>query len=147
MAAELTDKVAVITGGSRGIGRVTALALAEAGAQVVVNYARSSTAADEVVAAITAAGGSAIAVQADVSDVAQAESLIKAATDQWGRVDVLVNNAGITRDTLLLRMKPEDWQAVINLNLLGSFTALAPLASSCSNSAPGALSMLRRWPD
>jgi len=121
MAAELTDKVAVITGGSRGIGRATALALAEAGAQVVVNYARSSTAADEVVAAITAAGGSAIAVQADVSDVAQAESLIKAATDQWGRVDVLVNNAGITRDTLLLRMKPEDWQAVINLNLSGVF--------------------------
>ena len=121
MAAELTDKVAVITGGSRGIGRATALALAEAGAQVVVNYARSSTAADEVVAAITVAGGSAIAVQADVSDVAQAESLIKAATDQWGRVDVLVNNAGITRDTLLLRMKPEDWQAVINLNLSGVF--------------------------
>ena len=121
MAAELTDKVAVITGGSRGIGRATALALAEAGAQVVVNYARSSTAADEVVAAIPVAGGSAIAVQADVSDVAQAESLIKAATDQWGRVDVLVNNAGITRDTLLLRMKPEDWQAVINLNLSGVF--------------------------
>jgi len=121
MAAELTDKVAVVTGGSRGIGRATALALAGAGAHVVVNYARSSTAADAVVAEITGAGGSAIAVQADVSEVAQAESLIKAATDQWGRVDVLVNNAGITRDTLLLRMKPEDWQAVINLNLSGVF--------------------------
>lgn len=121
MAAELTDKVAVVTGGSRGIGRATALALAAAGAHVVVNYARSSTAADEVVAAIADAGGSAIAVQADVSDAAQAESLIKAATDKWGRVDVLVNNAGITRDTLLLRMKPEDWQAVIDLNLSGVF--------------------------
>ena len=121
MAGELTDKVAVVTGGSRGIGRATALALAAAGAQVVVNYARSSTAADEVVAAITETGGSAIAVQADVSDPDQAETLIKAATEKWGRVDVLVNNAGITRDTLLLRMKPADWQAVINLNLTGVF--------------------------
>lgn len=121
MAAELTDQVAVVTGGSRGIGRATALALAAVGAQVVVNYARSSTAADEVVAAIAAMGGQAIAVQADVSDATQAENLIKAATEKWGRVDVLVNNAGITRDTLLLRMKPEDWQAVINLNLSGVF--------------------------
>ena len=121
MAGQLTDKVAVVTGGSRGIGRATALALADAGAQVVVNYARSSTAADEVVAAIAELGGSAIAVQADVSNPDQAETLIKAATDKWGRVDVLVNNAGITRDTLLLRMKPEDWQAVIDLNLSGVF--------------------------
>jgi len=121
MAGQLTDKVAVVTGGSRGIGRATALALADAGASVVVNYARSSTAADDVVAAIAAQGGSAIAVQADVSDPAQAETLIKAATEKWGRVDVLVNNAGITRDTLLLRMKPEDWQAVIDLNLSGVF--------------------------
>ena len=121
MAGELTDKVAVVTGGSRGIGRATAFALAAAGAQVVVNYARSSAAADAVVAAIRETGGSAIAVQADVSDAAQAEILIKAATEKWGRVDVLVNNAGITRDTLLLRMKPEDWQAVIDLNLSGVF--------------------------
>ncbi|MEM6716035.1 MAG: 3-oxoacyl-[acyl-carrier-protein] reductase [Cyanobacteria bacterium P01_C01_bin.147] len=121
MAGELTDKVAVVTGGSRGIGRATAVALAAAGAQVVVNYARSSAAADAVVAAIRETGGSAIAVQADVSDAAQAEILIKAATEKWGRVDVLVNNAGITRDTLLLRMKPEDWQAVIDLNLSGVF--------------------------
>ena len=121
MAGELTDKVAVVTGGSRGIGRATALALAAAGAQVEVNYARSSAAADAVVAAIRETGGSAIAVQADVSDAAQAEILIKAATEKWGRVDVLVNNAGITRDTLLLRMKPEDWQAVIDLNLSGVF--------------------------
>ncbi|MGF1460086.1 MAG: 3-oxoacyl-[acyl-carrier-protein] reductase [Leptolyngbyaceae cyanobacterium] len=121
MAAALTDKVAVITGGSRGIGRATALALAHAGAYVVVNYARSSRAADEVVAEIERDGGQAIAVQADVSEMEQAEALIKAAMDKWGRVDVLVNNAGITRDTLLLRMKPEDWQAVIDLNLSGVF--------------------------
>ena len=121
MAGPLTDKVAVVTGGSRGIGRATALALAGAGANTVVNYARSSTAADEVVATITENGGNAIAVKADVSDPEQAETLIKAATEKWGRVDVLVNNAGITRDTLLLRMKPEDWQAVIDLNLSGVF--------------------------
>jgi 3-oxoacyl-[acyl-carrier protein] reductase len=88
---------------------------------VVVNYARSSTAADEVVSQITAAGGSAIALQADVSQADQVDALVKATMDKWGQVDVLVNNAGITRDTLLLRMKPEDWQAVIDLNLTGVF--------------------------
>jgi 3-oxoacyl-[acyl-carrier protein] reductase len=121
MAARLADKVAVVTGASRGIGRATALALAAEGASVVVNYARSSAAADEVVAAITENGGSAIALQADVADADQVDALVKATMDKWGRVDVLVNNAGITRDTLLLRMKPEDWQAVIDLNLTGVF--------------------------
>lgn len=121
MAARLADKVAVVTGASRGIGRATALALAAEGASVVVNYARSSAAADEVVAAITENGGSAIALQADVADADQVDALIKATMDKWGRVDVLVNNAGITRDTLLLRMKPEDWQVVIDLNLTGVF--------------------------
>lgn len=121
MAAGLADKVALITGASRGIGRAAATALAAEGAQVVVNYARSSAAADEVVAQITGDGGSAIALQADVSEADQVESLVKATMEKWGRVDVLVNNAGITRDTLLLRMKPEDWQAVINLNLTGVF--------------------------
>ncbi len=119
--ATLAGQVAVVTGASRGIGRATAIALGAVGAQVVVNYARSSTAADEVVAEITAAGGSAIALQGDVSDPAQVDALIQATLDQWGRIDVLVNNAGITRDTLLLRMKLEDWQAVINLNLTGVF--------------------------
>ncbi|MEM9001931.1 MAG: 3-oxoacyl-[acyl-carrier-protein] reductase [Cyanobacteria bacterium P01_F01_bin.86] len=120
-AAELKEKVAIVTGASRGIGRSVALALAAEGAHVVVNYARSSAAADEVVAQIIGDGGSAIALQADVSDAEQVDALIKATMDKWGRVDVLVNNAGITRDTLLLRMKPEDWQAVINLNLTGVF--------------------------
>ncbi|MEL6384937.1 MAG: 3-oxoacyl-[acyl-carrier-protein] reductase [Cyanobacteria bacterium J06626_18] len=119
--AALNEKVAIVTGASRGIGRSVALALATEGAHVVVNYARSSTAADEVVAQITDMGASAIALQADVSDADQVEALIKATLDKWTRVDVLVNNAGITRDTLLLRMKPEDWQAVINLNLTGVF--------------------------
>lgn len=117
----LTDRVAIITGASRGIGRAIALALAAEGANVVVNYASSSAAADEVVKAITDGGGSAIALQADVSKLEQVDALLKETLDKFGRVDVLVNNAGITRDTLLLRMKPEDWQAVIDLNLTGVF--------------------------
>ncbi len=120
-ASGLVGKVAIVTGASRGIGRAAALALAAEGAQVVVNYARSSGAADAVVAEIVAAGGSAIALQADVSDAEQVEALIKATLEKWEHIDVLVNNAGITRDTLLLRMKLEDWQAVIDLNLTGVF--------------------------
>lgn len=117
----LRERVAIITGASRGIGRATALALAAEGANVVVNYASSSAAADEVVKAITDAGGNAIALQADVSKLDQVDTLINDTVEKFGRVDVLVNNAGITRDTLLLRMKPDDWQAVIDLNLTGVF--------------------------
>lgn len=117
----LRDKVAIVTGASRGIGRAIAIALAHSGANVVVNYASSGEAAEQVVAEITAAGGNAIALQADVSKADQVESLLNAALEKWNSVDVLVNNAGITRDTLLLRMKPEDWQAVIDLNLTGVF--------------------------
>ncbi|MBD0346676.1 MAG: SDR family NAD(P)-dependent oxidoreductase, partial [Coleofasciculus sp. Co-bin14] len=119
--ARLQDRVAIVTGASRGIGRAVALALAAEGAQVVVNYASSSTAAQEVVAAITDAGGSAIAIQADVSKSEQVDTLMEETLKTYSRIDVLVNNAGITRDTLLLRMKPEDWQAVIDLNLTGVF--------------------------
>jgi 3-oxoacyl-[acyl-carrier protein] reductase len=117
----LKDQVAIVTGASRGIGRAIALALAAEGANVAVNYASSSKAADEVVAEITGMGGGAIALQADVSQADQVDALVNAVMEKWGRVDVLVNNAGITRDTLLLRMKPEDWQAVIDLNLTGVF--------------------------
>jgi 3-oxoacyl-[acyl-carrier protein] reductase len=124
----LAGQVAVVTGASRGIGRAVAIALAVAGAQVVVNYARSSTAADEVVAEIVTAGGSAVAIQADVSQADQVDGLINGTLKQFGRVDVLVNNAGITRDTLLLRMKLEDWQAVIDLNLTGVFLCTRAVA-------------------
>jgi 3-oxoacyl-[acyl-carrier protein] reductase len=117
----LKDKVALVTGASRGIGRAIALALAGEGAAVVINYASSSQAAEQVVAEISAAGGQAIAVAGDVSKADQVEALVQAAMDKWGRLDILVNNAGITRDTLLLRMNPEDWQAVIDLNLTGVF--------------------------
>ncbi|MEL6814250.1 MAG: 3-oxoacyl-[acyl-carrier-protein] reductase [Cyanobacteria bacterium J06598_3] len=121
MAGALADKVAIITGSSRGIGKAAAMAIAAEGAKIVVNYANSSGAADEVVAAIKAGGGEAIALQADVSKADQVDAMIKATMDAFGRIDVLVNNAGITRDTLLLRMKPADWQAVIDLNLTGVF--------------------------
>jgi 3-oxoacyl-[acyl-carrier protein] reductase len=117
----LAGKVAVVTGASRGIGKAIALALASEGAKVAVNYASSSSAADTLVQEIQAIGSEAIAVPADVSKPEQVDSLIKTATDRWGHIDILVNNAGITKDTLLLRMKLEDWQAVIDLNLTGVF--------------------------
>ncbi len=121
LALRLRDQVALITGASRGIGRAVALALAAEGAKIVVNYANSSQAAEAVVAEIEAMGERAIALQADVSKPEQVDVLINAVMEKWGRVDVLVNNAGIARDTLLLRMKLEDWQAVIDLNLTGVF--------------------------
>jgi 3-oxoacyl-[acyl-carrier protein] reductase len=121
MQKQLQERVAIVTGASRGIGRAVALALAEQGAKVVVNYASSSTAADEVVKAISEMGENAIALQADVSKADQVDKLIEQTQEKFGRIDILVNNAGITRDTLLLRMKPEDWQAVIDLNLTGVF--------------------------
>jgi 3-oxoacyl-[acyl-carrier protein] reductase len=117
----LRGQVAIITGASRGIGRAIALELSKYGAKIVVNYAASSSAADVVVDTITQAGGDAIALQADVSKVEEVEALVNAVMEKFSRVDIFVNNAGITRDTLLLRMKPEDWQAVIDLNLTGVF--------------------------
>jgi 3-oxoacyl-[acyl-carrier protein] reductase len=114
-------QVALVTGASRGIGAAIALSLATEGASIVVNYASSSSAADNVVAEITSAGGDAIALQADVSKSDQVDALIEATMAKYNRIDILVNNAGITRDTLLLRMKLEDWQAVIDLNLTGVF--------------------------
>ena len=130
MTGAMQDQVAIITGSSRGIGKAAALALAAEGASVVVNYARSSTAADEVVAEITGAGGNAIALQADVSQADQVDALIKGTLEKFSRIDVLVNNAGITRDTLFLRMKPADWQAVIDLNLTGVFLCTRAVAKT-----------------
>ncbi len=118
---ELEGKVALVTGASRGIGRAIALELAAQGARVVVNYHKSAEAAREVVAAIEAAGGQAQAIQADVSDHEQAQALIKAVLEAYGRLDILVNNAGLTRDTLLMTMKEEDWDIVLNTNLKSVF--------------------------
>jgi 3-oxoacyl-[acyl-carrier protein] reductase len=117
----LQGKVAIVTGASRGIGRAIALELSKQGATVVINYAASSAAADAVVDTIVQSGGNAIALQADVSKTEEVDALINAVMEKFSRLDILVNNAGITRDTLLLRMKLEDWQAVIDLNLTGVF--------------------------
>ncbi|XFA72056.1 3-oxoacyl-[acyl-carrier-protein] reductase [Thermosynechococcaceae cyanobacterium Okahandja] len=113
--------VAIVTGASRGIGRAIALELAQQGASVVINYARSADAALDVVNTIQQQGGQAVAIAADVSVPQEVDTLVAKTLETYGRVDVLVNNAGITRDTLLLRMSLEDWQAVINLNLTGVF--------------------------
>ena len=120
-SAPLAGQTALVTGASRGIGRAVALELASAGATVAVNYASSATAAEEVVAQIIATGGSAYALKADVSQEEQVEQLMGTVLERSGSLDVLVNNAGITRDGLLMRMKTDDWQAVLDLNLSGVF--------------------------
>ncbi|XP_051122294.1 3-oxoacyl-[acyl-carrier-protein] reductase 4-like isoform X2 [Andrographis paniculata] len=113
--------VVVISGASRGIGKAIALTMGKAGCKVLVNFARSSKDAEEVGKEIEASGGQALLFGADVSKEAEVESMIKAVVDRWGRIDVLINNAGITRDRLLMKMKLSQWQEVINLNLTGVF--------------------------
>jgi len=120
-ASSLENKVALITGGSRGIGRAVALELAARGAAVVVNYNKSPEAAEDVVKKIQEAGGRAVAFQADVSDIKQAEALVKFAVATFGDLSILVNNAGITRDTLIMMMSEADWDAVITTNLKSTF--------------------------
>ena len=114
-------KVALVTGASRGIGRAIALALAAEGADVAVNYAGSEAAAKEVAAEIEAMGRKAFVIQADIASTEASTAMVDAVVKEFGRVDVLVNNAGITRDGLLMRMKEEDWDAVITTNLKGVF--------------------------
>jgi 3-oxoacyl-[acyl-carrier protein] reductase len=132
----LKEKVAIVTGASRGIGCGVALALAGQGARVVVS-ARSAAGVDEVVSAIKAAGGEALGVAADVALAADADRLIGAAVDAFGRIDILVNNAGITRDGLLLRMKDEDWDAVLDTNLKGAFLCTRAVAKVMSKQRYG----------
>lgn len=114
---QLQDRVAVVTGASRGIGRGIAIELARRGATVIVNYNNSEAEALAVANEILSNGGAATAVKADVSDEAQVSELIKAATDAYDKIDILVNNAGTTRDNLIMMMKPEDFDTVINTNL------------------------------
>ncbi|WP_404450040.1 3-oxoacyl-[acyl-carrier-protein] reductase [Sutcliffiella horikoshii] len=119
----LKGKTAVVTGASRGIGRAVALELAEHGAKVVVNYSGSEAKAYEVVETIKEMGGEAIAVRCNVGDIEDVQAMMKEAITQFGTIDILVNNAGITRDNLLMRMKEDEWDDVININLKGVFNA------------------------
>ncbi|WP_232276702.1 3-oxoacyl-[acyl-carrier-protein] reductase [Paenibacillus sp. 481] len=122
--SNLEGKVALVTGASRGIGRAIALELANAGANVVVNYAGSEAAAAEVVAEITAGGRQALAVKANIGKVDEMDQLVKTTLEHFGRIDILVNNAGITRDNLIMRMKEEEFDQVIETNLKGVFNGV-----------------------
>ena len=118
---QLEGKVALVTGASRGIGKAIALMLAENGADIAVNFAGSTAAAEAVAAEIEKMGRKAILVQGDVSQAEVCAEIVDKVVNELGHIDILVNNAGITRDTLLLRMKEEDWDAVLNTNLKGVF--------------------------
>ncbi|MFN3535310.1 MAG: SDR family NAD(P)-dependent oxidoreductase, partial [Desulfatiglandales bacterium] len=117
----LKDKVALITGSSRGVGRAIALAYAKEGAKVVVNYTSNQKAADEVVEAIKGFGSDAIGVKADVAKADEAVKLVQSAIDTFGRLDVLVNNAGFTRPAMLLKMTEQEWDEVLDIHLKGTF--------------------------
>lgn len=121
MGLSLEGKTCLVTGGSRGIGRAIALKLAEFGADVAITYARSADAANEVKAAIESKGRNAKAIQADAVDFSEAEKVINEIVADWGKIDVLVNNAGITKDNLILRMSEEQWDDVITTNLKSIF--------------------------
>ncbi|CAM3415628.1 3-oxoacyl-[acyl-carrier-protein] reductase [Aeromicrobium ponti] len=118
---KLEGKAALVTGASRGIGREIALGLAKQGADIAVNYSGSETRANEVVDEIKALGRNAFAVQCDVSDSESVANMVKETIEKFGKLDILVNNAGITKDNLIMRMKEDEWDDVININLKGVF--------------------------
>ncbi len=124
MYAGLEGKVALVTGASRGIGRAIAEALAEAGADVVINYSGNETAAAKTAEAVESLGRKALLVKANVGKLEEFDAMVKQAIEQFGRVDILVNNAGITRDNLIMRMKEEEFDEVIETNLKGVFNGI-----------------------
>lgn len=117
----LTGKVALVTGASRGIGQATAIELAKAGADIVVNFIGNEAVADETVEKIEALGRKALKIKADVSNAEEVQAMVDEAHAAFGHIDILVNNAGITRDGLLIRMKDSDWDDVLNINLKGVY--------------------------
>ncbi len=126
----LTGKIALVTGAGRGIGREIALVLAANGATVIVNYNGSKESAEAVVAEIVQKGGSAEAIQCNVSDFAASEAFVKQVLDKYKKVDILVNNAGVTRDNLIMRMTEEDYDTVLDTNLKGAFHMIRHLSRS-----------------
>jgi 3-oxoacyl-[acyl-carrier protein] reductase len=118
---KLKDQVALVTGGSRGIGRAIVKAFAAEGARVAFVYRGSQAAADSLVREISEAGGTALALQADVTEANAAQQCVERVGKEWGRFDILVNNAGIIRDDLFVRMEPEAWQSVLQTNLGGTY--------------------------
>ena len=117
----LEGQTALVTGASRGIGKAIAISLAKEGAEVIINYSSSLENANKVVSEINSFGGMAYPLQADISNENSVNELIKTVLDKNNKIDVLINNAGITKDGLLMRMKTEDWQKVLDLNLSGVF--------------------------
>jgi len=118
---KLKDKIALVTGSSRGVGRAVALGFAKEGAKVVVNYTSNENAANEVVDAIQSIGSEAVAVKADVAQKKDVEGLVGAAVDTFGKIDILVNNAGFTRPALMIKMTEDQWDQVVDIHLKGAF--------------------------
>lgn len=120
----LEGKIALVTGGARGIGRAISLELAHSGADVAINYGGSEAAAKELATEIKQLGRKALIVQANVADSEAVQDMVKQVVEHFGRLDILVNNAGITRDNLVMRMKDEEWDEVINVNLKGVYNCI-----------------------
>jgi 3-oxoacyl-[acyl-carrier protein] reductase len=133
----LEGKVALVTGASRGIGRAIAISLAEAGANVAVNYAGNESAAAEVAAHIQSLGRKSIAIKANVGNSSEVDAMVKQTLETFGQLDILVNNAGITRDNLLMRMKDEEFDEVINTNLKGVFNCVRSVTRSMMKQRSG----------
>lgn len=133
------SKTAIVTGASRGLGRAIALGLAADGYNIVINYAGNAAAAEDTKAAVETHGVSAITVQGDVSDKAAVDALVQRTLDTFGQIDVLVNNAGITRDKLMRRMKEDDWDAVIDTNLKGVFLMMQAVTAHMVRARHGAI--------
>ncbi len=135
----MSENLALVTGGSRGIGKACALHLAQAGYNVVINYAGNEEAANKTVSELEALGVKAEAVKFDLSNHAEAQEAVAKICENYGRIDVLVNNAGITRDGLFMRMSKENWDAVINTNLTGAFNVTQPVIKVMMKQRSGAI--------